>query len=86
MPSKKQIAKDTVQIQSSQFPLAFSLDKVTSGGASLFHEEVELKYIVSGNLTMLFDNKSISAQAGLMSTIRINTKSLNIGLNLSTNC
>lgn len=64
MPSKKQIAKDTVQIQSSQFPLAFSLDKVTSGGASLFHEEVELKYIVSGNLTMLFDNKSISAQAG----------------------
>ena len=64
MPSTKQIAKDTVQVQSSQFPLAFSLDKVTPGGASLFHEEVELKYIVSGNLTMLLDDKSISAQAG----------------------
>lgn len=64
MPSTKQIAKDTVQIQSSQFPLAFSLDKVNPGGASLFHEEVELKYVVSGNLTMLLDNKSVSAQAG----------------------
>ena len=64
MPNTPQIAKDTVQVQSSQFPLAFSLDKVTNGGASLFHEEVELKYIVSGNLTMLLDNKSVSAQAG----------------------
>ena len=64
MPSTKYIAKDTVQIQSHQFPLAFSLDKVTPGGASLFHEEIELKYIISGNLTMLLDNKSVSAQAG----------------------
>ena len=32
MPNSPQIAKDTVQVQSSQFPLAFSLDKVTNGG------------------------------------------------------
>ena len=64
MPSAKQIAKDRVLLQPSQFPLSFSLDKVAPGGASLFHEEVELKYIVSGSLTMLLDNKSITAQAG----------------------
>ncbi len=59
-----EVRQDNLKFSEKDFPFLFSLSKVQHDGESRWHEAIEIKYIVSGTVTVMIDTKMVSAKEG----------------------
>ncbi len=58
------IEKDEIVFKDKKFPIMISSGKAVTGMYSRFHEEVEIKYVNSGQLAVMIGTKAITAGEG----------------------
>lgn len=56
------IEKDEITFKDKTFPIMVSSGKSVMGMYSRFHEEIEIKYVNSGQLTVMVDTKAVTAE------------------------
>ena len=58
------VGKDIILFESSDFPIIVNAGRRAGNEKSFFHEEIEIKYVVSGRVTTMIDTEMISAETG----------------------
>ena len=53
------VGMDIIKFQNKEFPVIVNTNKVSSKGLSRFHEAIEIKSVISGNLTVMIDTKTV---------------------------
>ncbi len=58
------VEKDEITFKDKNFPIMISSGKSVTGMYSRFHEEIEIKFVNSGQLTVMIDTKAVTAEEG----------------------
>lgn len=58
------VERDEIYFKDENFPVILSSGKSVTGMYSRFHEELEIKYVNSGQLTVMVDTKTVTAVEG----------------------
>ena len=59
-----EVIQDNLIFLDRNFPLLFSLSKVQQDGESRWHEPIEIKYVISGTVTVMIDTETVCAGEG----------------------
>ncbi len=59
-----EVRQDNLIFSDKNFPFLFSLSKVQHDGESRWHEPIEIKYVVSGSVTVMIDTEMVCAGEG----------------------
>ena len=58
------VHSETISFYEKQFPVSFASNRKNFISESRWHEALEMKYVVSGKITMLLDTKTVTASEG----------------------
>ncbi len=58
------IGKDVILFKEADFPVIVNESRRAGNEKSFFHEEIEIKYVVSGKVTTMIDTETVSAETG----------------------
>lgn len=58
------VGKDTISFEIPDFPITVNKERRAGNEKSFFHEEIEIKYVVSGTVTTMIDTEMVSAEKG----------------------
>lgn len=59
-----EVKQDNLIFSDKNFPFLFSLSKVQHDGESRWHESIEIKYVISGTVTVMIDTEMVCAGEG----------------------
>ena len=60
----RNVGKDIILFEESGFPIIVNENRRAGNEKSFFHEEIEIKYVVSGKVTTMIDTETVSAEKG----------------------
>lgn len=58
------VGKDLISFKDTAFPIIVNAERRAGNEKSFFHEEIEIKYVLSGTVTTMIDTEMVSAEKG----------------------